>query len=177
MTVIGGGWPVTSGARWNGWCRPASGSACSNNGLSPWRRRADHEHRSACLRGPSSAIRPKSPGRSRLGERSNKGPPHVSAGSGIWPRPHHCAKPLPPFPMTHLTAADSFGNEPPSLRAVLRAPEAAAFCTVSLRHFQERIAPELPCIDLASPGSSRPMPRYLRADVQAWLSSHREGEK
>lgn len=60
---------------------------------------------------------------------------------------------------------------PPAPNPALTPAAAAAYCGVSLRHFERHLAPALPCVDLRAPGATKAMPRYRIADLDAFLAS------
>ncbi len=56
----------------------------------------------------------------------------------------------------------------------LDAKQAAAYVGVSLRHFEETVAPFVPAADLRSPGASRPCLRWDVRDVDAFMASKKQ---
>jgi hypothetical protein len=75
------------------------------------------------------------------------------------------------------TGARANAASVPTAGADLRAlspDQAAEYCGCSRRHFEQVIAPHLPYVDLRQPGTGRAMPRYLVADIAAWLASRRQ---
>ena len=56
-----------------------------------------------------------------------------------------------------------------SPRVYLKRQEAASYLGVSLRWLEGN--PDIPKIDLARPGSSRPMWRYKTSDLDTWLAA------
>lgn len=51
--------------------------------------------------------------------------------------------------------------------------EAASYCGCSRRHFETHIAPHMPYVDLKDPSKRKAMPRYLVADLDAFLLTRR----
>jgi len=55
----------------------------------------------------------------------------------------------------------------------LTARQSAAYLGVGLTHFHQYVRQDLPVHDLRRPGSGRPMWRWLRNDLMAYLTARR----
>jgi hypothetical protein len=59
----------------------------------------------------------------------------------------------------------------PAEPALLDRANAARYLGCSLSHFQEEVRRFLPTVDIASPSARKPMPRWRRADLDAFIAS------
>jgi hypothetical protein len=60
---------------------------------------------------------------------------------------------------------------------MFNAKQAAAYIGVSKSYFEESIRPMLSFSDLRAPGSKKPMPRWSRADLDAFVAKRRVERK
>ncbi len=57
---------------------------------------------------------------------------------------------------------------------LLSLDDAATYCGVSRRHFDEVFASRLPVVDVAAPGAKRRQPRVDRADLDALIETMKQ---
>lgn len=57
------------------------------------------------------------------------------------------------------------------------ARQAAAYLGVSKTYFEDHIRPFVSFADLRAPGSKKPMPRWSRADLDAFVAKRRKDRK
>lgn len=57
--------------------------------------------------------------------------------------------------------------------AHLNVAQAARYLGVSKTFFEEQVRPYIAHADLRAPGSKKPMPRWLPADLDEWVASRR----
>lgn len=57
----------------------------------------------------------------------------------------------------------------------LAAKEAASWLGVSKNFFRASVAPEIPWVDFARPGSRKRLPRYSLRSLQHWVEQRRVG--
>lgn len=58
--------------------------------------------------------------------------------------------------------------------AAFDARQAAQYLNVALSHFHDDVRKLLPVVDLRTPGAKKPMWRWMRADLDAFLALRRK---
>lgn len=56
----------------------------------------------------------------------------------------------------------------------LDAKQAAAYLNVSVSHFRDDVRKLLPVVDLRAPGARQPLFRWMKTDLDAFLSARRK---
>lgn len=68
-------------------------------------------------------------------------------------------------------------NRPSLEPSLLTASQAAAYLGVSKSYFEETIRPHLSFVDMRAPTAKKPMPRWTRSDLDAFIATRRKERK
>ncbi len=68
-------------------------------------------------------------------------------------------------------------NPTPTLPALFDVRESARYLGVSVSFFQDSIRPYVTAVDLRAPGSKKPLPRWERSELDAFVVSRRPSRK